>query len=626
MKNLIFFICLVLSSVSYTQLLTPQQIMFPTSQGDSLEVDVYLPNASGSFPVILIQTPYGKNRYRLGLPLGIIRNLSISKYAFVIMDWRGRFSNASKALPGVGTGEDGYDLVEWIATQTWSTGKIGTWGPSALGSVQFETAKKQPPHLTCAVPLVAAPHLMYEHYYAGGAARTELIEQIDNLGFGVSSTVSANPYYNTTWSVIENLSVYPDSIEAPMLMIGGWYDHNTESTIFQYDTCTKNSSLPTGTKHHLLLGPWTHGGNGTSYVGSANQGQLNYPNAEGISDTMTMKFFDYHLRNQNNGWNSKPPVMYYQMGDEQWLEDFQWPVSYTTTTSFFLQPNGSLSTSQATRDSLVFSYNPNSPSPTIGGATMRSDLVQGPYDQGPDVESRFDLLSFETPVSSQDLKIKGRPEVYFYISSDRKDTDVAVRLTEVYPDGRSMLIMDGIKRMRFRNGYRISDTAFMQQGTIYPVTIDLKSVAITIKAGNKLRLIVTGSNYPKYNRNMNNGEVMYPGNNLDSVFNPLFATNKIHLGTATPSRLVLPIDNTSTSIWEEDPIQVSVYPNPTTDWLKIASSEPINRLELYDLTGKLIVSEYINTNQLNMNGIKEGVYILVIETSKGRISKKVMKE
>ena len=196
MKIFVLISGLFLGIIAQSQVLVPQQVMFPTSQGDSLEVDVYLPNSTSSFPVILIQTPYGKNRFRLGLPLGIQRNLSSSNYAVVIMDWRGRFSNLSKAIPGLGTGQDGYDLVEWIASQSWSTGKIGTWGPSALGSVQFETAKKQPPHLTCAVPLVAAPHFMYEHYYTGGAARTELIDQLDILGFGITSTISNNPYYN----------------------------------------------------------------------------------------------------------------------------------------------------------------------------------------------------------------------------------------------------------------------------------------------------------------------------------------------------------------------------------------------------------------------------------------------
>ncbi len=609
----------------HSQLLSPQQVMFPTSQGDSLEVDVYLPNSTGSFPVILIQTPYGKNRFRLGLPLGVVRNLAASNYAFVILDWRGRFSNASKALPGVGIGEDGYDLVEWIASQSWSTGKIGTWGPSALGNVQFETAKKRPPHLTCAVPLVAAPHYSFEHYYTGGAARTELIEQIDNLGFGVSSTVSANPYYNATWAAIEGLSIYPDSIQIPMLMIGGWYDHNIESTLFQYDTCSKNSPLPSGTKHHVLLGPWAHGGNGTAYVGTANQGQLNYPNAEAISDSMAMRFFEHHLRNQSNGWDTKLPVMYYQMGDEQWLEDTQWPVSYTTSTNYYLQPDGSLSTSQAIRDSLAVTYNPSSPSPTIGGATMRNDLVQGPYDQVPDVESRADLLTFETAVSSQDLKIKGRPEAHFYLSSDRKDTDVAVRLTEVYPDGRSMLILDGIKRMRFRNGFRLSDTSFMKQGVVYPVSIDLPSVAITIKAGHKLRLLVTGSNYPKYNRNMNNGEEMYPGNNLDSVFNPLIAVNKIHVGPSTPSRLVLPIDNTNTTVIEREKIRVEVYPNPTSERLTITSDEPVIRIEVYDLTGKILLSQDEHTEQVSVSGLTNGAYVMIVYTQKGRVVKKILK-
>ena len=626
MKIFVLISGLFLGIIAQSQVLVPQQVMFPTSQGDSLEVDVYLPNSTSSFPVILIQTPYGKNRFRLGLPLGIQRNLPSSNYAVVIMDWRGRFSNLSKAIPGLGTGQDGYDLVEWIASQSWSTGKIGTWGPSALGSVQFETAKKQPPHLTCAVPLVAAPHFMYEHYYSGGAARTELIDQLDILGFGITSTISNNPYYNATWSFIESFSIYPDSIQIPMLMIGGWYDHNTESTIFQYDTCTKKSVLPSGTKHHLLMGPWTHGGNGTSYVGSSNQGQLSYPNGEGVSDSVAMQFFDFHLRNINNNWNAQLPVMYYQMGDEQWLEDTQWPVNYTTPTNYYLQADGSLQTSQSIRDSLTFSYNPNSPSPTIGGATMRNDLVQGPYDQVPAVESRFDLVTFETSISTQDLKIKGKPEAHFYISSDRKDTDVAVRLTEVYPDGRSMIIMDGIQRMRFRNGFRITDTAFMQPGMVYPVSIELQSTAITIKAGNKLRLIVTSSNYPRYNRNMNNGGEMYPGNNLDSVLNPLFVVNKVHVGSATPSRLILPIDNTNTSISTYELQKVSVYPNPSSGIFNVQSAEKFLEVKLMDLSGKFLELKYDNLGSFDISEFQKGVYILLIKTEKGIISKKIIKQ
>ncbi len=627
MKKILLLLALSFLYIgSQAQLLTPQKMMFPTSHGDSLEIDVYLPNNTGTFPVILIQTPYGKNSYRNGLPLGIKKNLSTSKYAFVILDWRGRFANLSKFNASIKTGEDGYDLVEWIAIQSWCTGKIGTWGPSALGNVQFETAKKRPPSLTCAVPQVASPQFFYEDYYAGGSARVAYLKQLDNLGFGITSTVMAHPYYDFLWAASESATVYPDSIEIPMLMIGGWYDHNTDAILFQFDTCTKNSPLPTGTKHHLLMGPWVHGGSGSAYVGSANQGQLTYPNAAGASDTVALQFFDYYLRNINNGWNNKKPVMYYQMGDDQWLEDTQWPVSYTTNTNYYLHSDGNLKTTQSTSDSLTFSYNPNSPSPTVGGATLSTSLNQGPYNQVPAVESRFDLLTFETPTLTQDLKVKGKIGVNFFISSDKKDTDVAIRVTDVYPDGRSMLLIDGIQRMRFRNGYRVTDTAFMVPGTVYPVSVELPNTAITFKTGHKLRIVVTSSNYPMYNRNMNNGGEMYPGSNVDSVLNPQFVINKIHVGSAYPSHLVLPVDNTNTSLSENELFKLNLYPNPAQDILFIESEELIKSIKIVDLAGKIVTIKNNSKSKLNINQLKSGLYVIILESEKGIVTKRFIKQ
>lgn len=626
MKYLVLIISLLtLCFGAQSQLLTPQTIMYPTSNGDSLEVDVYLPNNTGTFPVILIQTPYGKFSFRNGMPLGIRRNLSSSNYAFVILDWRGRFANLSKFDASVDEGYDGYDLVEWIATQSWCTGKIGTWGPSALGNVQFETAKKQPPHLTCAVPQVCSPQFFYKDYYAGGSARVAYLEQLDGLGFGVSSTVIVHPYYDFLWSSAEASTVYPDSIKVSMLLTGGWYDHNTDGMLFQFDTCTKNSILPAGTKHHLLMGPWVHGGSGAAYVGSAIQGQLTYNNAAGISDSVALEFFDYHLRSINNGWDSKPAVMYYQMGDDQWLEDSQWPVSYVTPTNYYLQNDFSLKTTTSVTGAWTFSFNPNSPSPTVGGATLNANLDQGPYDQVPLVESRFDLLTFDTPILTQDLKIKGKIEANFYVSSDKKDTDVAIRITDVYPDGRSMLLLDGIQRMRVRNGYRVADTSFLDSGVVYPVSVDLPSTAITIKVGHQLRVIITASNYPMYNRNMNNGGEMYPGGNLDSVHNPEFVINKIHVGTTHPSHLVLPVDNTNTLIAEIDLFKVEIFPNPSNKLINIQSDEVIKLLTVFDLSGKKLLQTSENTNQIDVTNFKSGVFLLVIETKKGTVTKKIIK-
>lgn len=155
---------------------------------------------------ILIQTPYQKNWFHFGLPLGVGTNQPNSNYAFVVVDWRGFYGSAAALVPSPNRGEDGYDVVDWIAQQTWCDGNIGTWGPSALGKIQFETAKEQHPNHKCAVPLVAHPMTRYEDYYPGGVYRTEYVEQLDALGYGLSTFVLGNQVKNFTWTVAIKVS------------------------------------------------------------------------------------------------------------------------------------------------------------------------------------------------------------------------------------------------------------------------------------------------------------------------------------------------------------------------------------------------------------------------------------
>lgn len=622
----ILFFILLTSKLGYSQVLSPTVVMIPTSQGDSLEADLYLPNLTDTFPTILIQTPYGKFLYRLGLPLGIGSNISTSNYAFVVLDWRGRFTNFSKANSSVDEGEDGYDVVEWIASQSWSNDKIGTWGPSALANVQFKTAKYKPPHLVCGVPMVGSPQFFYQDYYPGGAIKTEYVEQLDGLGYGISGTLVANPFYNLVWSLSEANSVYPSDIEIPMLHVGGWFDHNTNATIFQFDTCTALSPLPSGQKHHLLLGPWAHGGNGSAYVGSTNQGDLSFPLAAGINDTLANKFFDYHLRGIQNGWNNEPPVMYFQMGDNQWLTDTEFPPNYITNQTWYLQTNNTISQTTPSANNFSYQYDPTNPSPTIGGATLRNDLLQGPYDQKDSVESRSDHVIFSTDTLTSDLKLKGKIIINLYVSSDKKDTDFGIRLTDVYPDGRSILLNEGNIRMRFRNGFTTSDTASMIPGNVYPVQIELPNIAQTFKVGHQLRIIITSSNYPKRNRNMNNGEHdMYPGNSLDSVFNPEIANNTIYVGGSYQSHLVLPVDLTSTIIYDKefDKTNIILSPNPATDFITAnAKNTIITKLTLFNLEGKLIKSS--NKSIISVIDIPNGTYMLKCDTENGSTTKKII--
>ncbi|RMG21792.1 MAG: CocE/NonD family hydrolase, partial [Bacteroidetes bacterium] len=390
-----FCLSFTLQSV-LAQALNPQVVQVPMRDGKELAADIYLPADTGSFPVILIQTPYIRLAFRsIGLPLGIDKDLAGSPYAFVIADWRCFYGSAAACKVDANRGEDGYDLVEWIATQSWCNGKIGLWGPSALGNVQFQTAREQPPSLTCMVPLVSDASFDYLEYFPGGMARTEYIEQLDGLGFNFSRLLYANPVHNLTWDIAEAATTYSDRIKVPVLMIGGWYDHNADAMVRQFGELRSVSDEAVRSQHRLLMGPWAHGGAGPAQVGTARQGELSFPNAAGWHDSLAIRFFDYYLRDMDNGWPNTPPVTFYQIGENYWDSSEIFPPEAKSSSEFYLAENGRLSPGQpAELRTFQFAYDPNDPSPTHGGATLRADLLQGPYDQSQVVESRTDNVRF----------------------------------------------------------------------------------------------------------------------------------------------------------------------------------------------------------------------------------------
>ena len=585
------FLLFYISTQCFAQL-EPTKVDIPLSDGKFLAGDLYLPNETDTFPTILIMTPYGKFFFALnGLPLGIGENISESSYAFLVVDWRCRFASLSACATNSDNGEDGYDVVEWIATQPWSDGKVGMWGPSALGNIQFQTARNQPPHLVCCVPEVTAPHTSYQRYFPGGALTVERLETLNILFPGSFNLVLANPFYNLLWTIAENNTMYPDEIEVPMLLIGGWYDINISQTIYLSDTLA--SSSPAGASHKTLIGPWVHGGNGQAVVGSINQGELFYPEAEKANTMAALDFFDFYLRGIENGWPERPRYTYFQMGDNSWETSAGWPPEGGTEMTFYLQENLGLSPAlpASTTANLSFLYNPEDPSPTQGGKTLNLSQLQGPYDQSELVESRNDLLSFTTPILEQNLAVAGKIRINLFVSSNRPDTDFVVRLTEVYPDGRSILLSDQVQRMRFRNGYRESDVSFMKEGNVYEVPLVLEDIATTFKAGNRLRLLVSSSNYPRYNRNMNTGEEMYPDNQMDTLINPLVATNTLFLNANQPSSITLPLSsNMSVSVTDDliSPI-IHIEPNPATTKLSINSQQSMKSISLYTLTGQEVL-------------------------------------
>ncbi|MCP4442473.1 MAG: CocE/NonD family hydrolase [Aureispira sp.] len=561
------YIFLSCGFVAFSQPLSPTIDSIPMSDGKKLAVDIYKPNNCTQCPTILIQTPYNRIYYRWSLPLGIGVDLDSSDYNFAIVDWRGFYGSAAAATANPDRGQDGYDAVQWIAAQSWSDGQIGTWGPSALGKIQYQTAQKQPPNLVCGVPVVAGSQFDYHGYYPGGVYRTEYVEQLDALGYGLSTLLKANPFYNFTWQFLENQAYYPASIAVPMLMIGGWYDHAPVYMLDLFAGLQTSSPITVRNQHKIWIGPWVHGGNGAANPGTATQGELTYPNAGGISDSIALAFFDYHLLGTSNNWNSTAPITYYQMGNNQWETTNTWPPANLSDQTWYLHSGGLLDTAQSTSGNASFSYDPADPSPTHGGTTLRADQVQGPYDQRDSVEARSDHSIFSTSTLTDDLIVKGKIKIHLFISSDRLDTDIAVRLTDVYPDGRSMLLTDDIQRMRFRNGYSTSDTASIVPGTVYPITIELADLAHTFLAGHQIRLIVTGSNYPKYDNNLNNGGAVLVGGDT------LVATNTIYHNTSRPSRIVLPtMANPILNTFQANTLtseQVYLSPNPCQNQVQL---------------------------------------------------------
>ena len=361
-----------------------------------------------------------------------------------------------------------------------------------------------------------------------------------------------------------------------------------------------------------------------AFVGSEVQGELSYPGAAGENVREALSFFDFHLRGIDNDWNTRDPVRYFQMGEDDWRSSSSWPPEGVSIQNLYLTQDLMLDLSSPTTEvSLPYTYDPLDPSPTVGGKTLNLALDQGPYDQSVLVESSPEALVFSTDVLAEDLKIQGSVNVNLWISSDRLDTDVAVRLTDVFPDGRSMLLEDGIMRLRFRNGFRAQDTSFLQMGEVYDISISLDDLAVTILSGHRLRLVVTSSNYPRYNRNMNTGGEMYPNDNIDTLVNPLIATNSVHIGGINPSHISVPISSgtLSTTSANNSDFRMNIFPNPSVDqvWVNWESGQATVRL--HDINGQILQEQFARDVQamIKVSHLLSGIYLVSV-TQRGQVA------
>ena len=511
----------------------PTEYMVEMRDGVHLATDVYLPpNLKQPHGVILIRTPYNKDGLKL-----VGMNFARNGWPTVIQDMRGRFASEGVDTVFRNAQTDGSDTLAWIAEQEWCNGKIATYGGSALGINQYYMAGANPPNLACQFIAVATPNLYKHAIYQGGEFRDSLIEiWLKNQGssFVLPEYFDHENYTLDYWSNV-TLDGKWQNVNVPAIHLGGWYDIFLQGTIEGFLGYQHNGGIGARGKSKLIIGPWIH-----ARLGKTKQGELIYPeNAkDNFSFNLFIEMIEEYTMGKESVFDEWPPVVYYVMGAVNetnapgniWRIADDWPPIPYIETKWYLHGDNTLSRIYPDNyEPITYTYDPTNPVPTIGGQNL--NLPAGPYDQR-SVENRDDVLVFTSPVLDEPFEATGPIKAILYVSSDCIDTDFTVKLTDVYPDGRSMLITDGILRMRNRNG--CDHWEFMKPGEIYRIEVDLWDISYIWNKGHRIRIDISSSNYPRFLANPNTGEPM--GRNTTYRI----AHNTIYLDSMHPSCIILP--------------------------------------------------------------------------------------
>lgn len=522
---------LLISFLSAEELTPDLTVMVPMRDGVLLPTDLYYPTPENrDVPCILLRSPGGRQAH-----WKYFAAMAKKGYVIAIQDTRSVLDEDGKTFPfisdGWGTLQDGYDTIEWLAASPYTNGKIGTWGSSALGITQLMTAPTNPPSLCCQYIMQAAASLYHEAIFPGGQL---LKHQIENwLGYyakdsGMISYVSQRSFYNPVWHSLNTVHV-ADRINVPAIIYGGWYDTFIQGTLSSFKSRQEEGGPGAKGKQKLVVGPWTH-----FYPQDPRFGDFDMPKAgiEPPIDISPDRWFDFYLKGVDNGADKIPAVIYYVMGPfdgtpskgNVWRTADTWPVP-AVSTPYYLTSSQGLQTKVPEAGNKAYSYDPKDPIPTIGGRNLF--LESGPKDQRP-IESREDIIVFTSEPFADDIEVTGPLIAKLFVTSNKLDTDFVVRLCDVYPDGRSILISDGVCRL----GVNCPDRNLEKPQEI---TIDLSSTSLVFAKGHRVRVSVSSSNYPRYEKNLNIG---IKGVNKGHSH---IAENKIFMGDNYPSRIILPL-------------------------------------------------------------------------------------
>jgi predicted acyl esterase len=508
--------------------------MVPMRDGTHLATDVYVPRfPRGAYPIILVRTTDGKDQVTKLMARYVCRR----GCGLVVQDVRGRHDSGGRNVvvffdDGWGRNRDGHDTLRWIARQPWCNGRIATWGVSAMGVMENMLAPDAPTNLKAQHVMFAFSDMYSQAAYQGGVLRQSLVDGwLKGKGFAPINVerLLANPTYGPRWEGL-NCETQAARVNTPAVFWGGWYDIFLQGTINSFVTIHNQGGPGARGRCRLILGPWNH----------HDAERLADPRNAGCFPAAgdAFRFFEYYLRGEANGAGCDRPVHYYVMGaceprapGNHWRTADNWPPQ-AEETNFYFHADGSLNreTPQEADGRRTYEYNPKEPVPTVGGLNMFGSY--GPLDQRK-VESRPDVLLFTTAPLERPLEATGRIRAELFVSSDCPDTDFTVKLTDVYPDGRSILLCDGILRARFHKSFE--EENFLEPGKVYRLVVDLWSTSYAFPKGHRIRVAVSSSNAPRFQPNRNTGESPRAGGK------PRIATNTLHLSPEHPSHIILPV-------------------------------------------------------------------------------------
>lgn len=536
--------------------------------GVRLSTNIYRPDAEGAFPVLLVRTPYGN-----GVAGEKSRHYWAARgYVLIMQDTRGRYESEGVFYPAIYEAADGLDTQKWISEQPWCNGKIGTWGGSYVGMTQWMPALEGSPYLNALFTTVPFTEI-YTVVFQNGALRRRLfsewysmmtapygidedaykkndidrmdrtlpvVEQDKEAGWRMPyfRDVVGHPERDLFWKPVEFEGKYKN-IHAPVYILAGWFDLFTGQNLKNFVELQK-SAAGTNLKgtHRIIVGPWGHGVSADGKVGDMDFGKESTFDAT----QMMLRWFDYHLKGIDTGVKNEPPVKIFVMGDNVWRNENEWPLARAKTTRYYFHSGGKANTKggdgflslKTPAEELpdTFLYNPDDPVPSQPDGTTFSDFRNYPVDHS-NLEDRKDILVFSTPFLTEETEVTGPVSVVLYASSTAKNTDFTAKLLDVYPDGKAIYLCDGIIRTSFRNGP--VNTTNIEPGKVYAYTIDCWATSNVFKKGHRIRVEISSSNFPRFDRNLNTGRDFATETEWEE------ATQTVYHDSRYPSCLVLPI-------------------------------------------------------------------------------------